>query len=237
LKEVIPFSRIVIGVIAFASAACAFAAPSDFPGLLRKFQTGVVQVQAILDDSGRSSVGTGFEIDHKGTVITCHHVVAGAKLVYIRFADNSHVQCQLVDSDPGCDLAAIRPIQAPEQLSPLVIARRDTSPEPLEDLLLISDPLDLLQTPTLGKFAAIRDSKDVKDVRGAPLYNTNFHVFQLSISATHGSSGSPVLNSSGEVYRHFTSRSRRRSAKPEFLRRVRKNLPTGSESKQYAFCQ
>src|SRR3989304_3528483 len=63
-------------------------------------------------------LGSGVVIDDQGTILTNEHVIAGADSLEGKFADGTTLPAQVLGSDPGDDLAAIRVGGAGPDLTP-----------------------------------------------------------------------------------------------------------------------
>ena len=90
------------------------AADDDGERIADRAVNAVVQVMVYRKDN-KLSMGTGFLFRDKKTIITNNHVIANAGNVYAKFQDLSNpalpqtatIECDLIDSRPGLDLAAL----------------------------------------------------------------------------------------------------------------------------------
>ena len=66
-------------------------------------------------------VGSGVVVNENGEVLTSLHVVAGAQVIEIIFADGTKVEAEIAGADPTQDIALLTPEQLPELLVPAVL--------------------------------------------------------------------------------------------------------------------
>ena len=71
-------------------------------------------------------IGTGFEIDSNGNIMTAEHVVSGASTIKVTFQDGSTVNATLVGSDSSTDSAVIHVDVPAIQLHPLTLGNSST---------------------------------------------------------------------------------------------------------------
>lgn len=142
--------------------------------------------------AGDTWTGTAFAIDPYH-LLTCHHVVFGANLMGIRQAGQADKKAYVVMSDEGSDTAIIR-VDTP--LSDTLTLATHTSDILGESVLTLGYPLSGLTgglQATTGNIAGLLGLH--QDIR--------FLQFTAPIQA--GSSGSPVLLSTGKVVAMVTS--------------------------------
>jgi len=175
----------------------AFGAEQDFKSFLNKYRDGVVNVMVHLGE-GKQATGTGFMI-RDGTLITSAHTLDGAQAVYARFPSGSASRCSLIDEDVDHDIAALHLESAPTPVLLDLAKETSAAPQELDEILLISNPLDLDFTPHLGRFSRTRETRQVKDETDRRVFRADFTVYQIDINATHGSSGGPLLDDQGRV--------------------------------------
>ncbi len=161
-------------------------APSDSAvvKVVRSASEAVLLIETY-DDQGRPlGTGTGFFVDSLGTVVTNHHVMAGASTGRVRTKRESFPVTGWIRVSQEADLVTVR-IQAAGPTAWLRLGN-STPPEPGTDLIVIGSPRGLAQTVTTGV------SSGLQDVEGR-------RMLQLSALASPGSSGSPVLDRAGTV--------------------------------------
>lgn len=70
----------------------------------------------------QSGAGSGFVWDTEGHIITNNHVVEGADIIRVRFADGTSVLADVVGTDSSSDLAVIKVDVPASELTPIEIA-------------------------------------------------------------------------------------------------------------------
>ncbi|MFC1883219.1 DegQ family serine endoprotease [Thermodesulfobacteriota bacterium] len=134
------------------------------------------------------SLGTGFIIDKEGFILTNNHVVENTDEIKVKFDDGKEFEAKIVGRDPKTDLALIR-IDTDRSLEALPLG--DSEKLEVGDwVVAIGNPFGLGNTVTAGIVSA-----KYRNI-GAGTYD-NF--IQTDASINPGSSGGPLLNTSGEV--------------------------------------
>lgn len=135
------------------------------------------------------SAGSGVIIDAKnGTVITNHHVIAGADEIHVGLHDNRSFKAELVGSDPEVDIAILK-IEA-DDLSELTMADSDSLRQG-DFVVAIGNPFGLENTVTTGVVSALGRSG-----LGIEGYE-NF--IQTDASINPGNSGGALINLRGDL--------------------------------------
>lgn len=155
----------------------------DLPSLREFVKPAVVQVNA-LDAHGKvAATGSGFFVE-PGVIVTNYHVVEGASDVSFTLDDHSETSCTGVLSlDRARDLAILRPAKSPPKMLPV---KSDHSPREGDKVAVIGSPLGFEGTLSDGIVSALREDNGVSFI-------------QITAAISPGSSGSPVVNSQGEV--------------------------------------
>ncbi len=177
----------------FISVGCLIAGPrflqaqndSSTVRVVRSSADAVLLIETY-DEQGRPlASGTGFLVDSLGTVVTNHHVMTGA--VTARVLNHNREASPVtgwIRVNPEADLLTLRAqFSAP---TPWLRLGPPAPPEPGTDLIVIGSPRGLAQTVTTGV------SSGLQEVEGR-------RMLQLSALASHGSSGSPVLDRAAKV--------------------------------------
>jgi len=129
-------------------------------------------------------LGSGFIIRADGIIVTNHHVVANAKAMAVKLQSGEvYRNVYLLSSDPVNDLAFLK-IEAVDL--PTIPLGNSNSIQLGDAVLLVGSPLGLEQTVSSGLISGIRLDNGVR-------------VLQTSAAASHGSSGGPLLNRSGDA--------------------------------------
>jgi tetratricopeptide (TPR) repeat protein len=156
----------------------------DLPALAKKSSPSVLLLSVLDADGKEIAEGTGFIISSDGRVVTNHHVIEGAsamvaKGIHGAFYNVAGVLAQNADND-----IAILKLDATDL--PSLPLGDSTKAEVGQPIAVIGSPLGLEGTLSEGIISAIREEDDKRTL-------------QISAPISPGSSGSPVLNASGEV--------------------------------------
>lgn len=136
--------------------------------------------------------GSGFVVDEQGHIVTNQHVVDGATSIEVTFADGTETSATVVSSDASKDLAVLDVDVAADELTPLTLATGDTA-QVGDDVVAIGNAYGFSETVTTGVVSALDrtiTSPDDSPIAGA---------IQTDAAINHGNSGSPLLNTQGEV--------------------------------------
>lgn len=159
-------------------------AMNDLPGLVEKIRPSVVSIAKYGKNRELLGSGSGFFINQLGHIITNFHVLEGASYVEIKTADNEVFPANMVVAEnPERDLLQIA---TDSYISREPLELNVSLPKAGEEVVVIGSPMGLEQTVSNGIVSAIRRFK------GAEL-------IQITAPVSPGSSGSPVVNSRGEV--------------------------------------
>jgi hypothetical protein len=136
--------------------------------------------------------GSGFLIDDSGLIVTNYHVIEGAKKATAVFHDKTTVDIVgFVAIDRGKDLALIRAdcrrkIPKNFEISEKLPAQGDRA-------LAFGAPLGFAGTVSEGIVSAIREGSEVQG------YDPDAVWIQTTAPISHGNSGGPLVNGSGEL--------------------------------------
>ena len=136
--------------------------------------------------------GSGFMIDGQGSILTNYHVVAGASKTTVTLKDGKVYDARLVGSDPSTDVAVLRTDAPASELKPLPLG--DSSKLQVgQPVVAIGNPLGYSGTETQGIVSALH--RDIQAPNGFAIPGA----IQTDASLTNGSSGGPLIDSSGRV--------------------------------------
>jgi hypothetical protein len=152
--------------------------------LFARASPAVVRV-VVRDKDGRTyGSGSGFVIGQGGMIATNYHVVEGASLADVLFADGRKAQCSVaVAADEAADLVLLQP--SPRVIVPPLELAGDPPPVGTK-VYAIGSPLGLSNTLSDGLVSGHRQ------LNGTP-------VIQTSAPISPGSSGGPLLTADGRV--------------------------------------
>lgn len=139
-----------------------------------------------------ASQGSGFIIDENGHIVTNAHVVHGADLLEVTFADATVREAEILGEDFNSDLAVIEISDVPAGVIPLRLGSMDNL-QVGQTVVAIGNPFGLDGTLTRGVISALG--------RSIPAL-TDFTIpmsIQTDAAINPGNSGGPLLNLQGEV--------------------------------------
>ncbi len=134
------------------------------------------------------SLGSGFIIDEKGTILTNSHVVSQADEVEVELADGRKFKAEVVGADEKTDIAVIK-IQSDANL-PTVKLGDSSKVRPGDWVMAIGNPFGLEHTVTVGVVSA-----KGRLIGGGPYAK----FIQTDASINPGNSGGPLFDIDGEV--------------------------------------
>ena len=134
-----------------------------------------------------SSLGSGFVIDNKGTVVTNNHVISGADDILVRVGDKEY-KAKVIGADPYMDIAVLK-METKDQFKPVSFGDSDKA-RVGDWAVAIGNPFGLGGTVTAGIISA----------RNRDINLTRYDDFiQTDASINQGNSGGPLFNLKGEV--------------------------------------
>lgn len=135
-------------------------------------------------------LGSGVIVKDNGTILTNHHVIAGADRITVEMNDGKTFDAKVIGSDPPSDLAVIK-IEA-EGLPFLTLG--DSDKVRIGDIVLaIGNPLGIGQTVTSGIISAKSRRTGLSD-------GSSFQDFlQTDAPINQGNSGGALVNTTGEL--------------------------------------
>jgi putative serine protease PepD len=147
--------------------------PFGMPGQQQKFE----------------AMGTGFEIDSNGNIMTAEHVVDGASTITVTFQNGSTAKATLVGSDSSTDSAVIHVNVPASQLHPLTLGDSSTV-LPGQTVVAIGTPLDpdYAESMSAGIVSAI--NRSITAPNGFSIPGT----IQTDAAINHGNSGGPLID-------------------------------------------
>ena len=154
--------------------------------LIKKVKPSVVLIETFDKDNKPIGQGSGFFIDNKGRLITNHHVVESAYSATIKTSTGKEYPVQgIVAKDTEADIVKLV-VNLPDANITFLNLSVNV-PSEGEGIVVIGNPLGLESTVSTGIVSAVRD---------IPAFGK---ILQITAPISPGSSGSPVVNSKGEV--------------------------------------
>jgi len=131
--------------------------------------------------------GSGFIIDDQGFILTCHHVVAAADVLFVELADGRKLEAVEVWGDPATDIAVIR-IEAGGELDAVKLGNSN-SVEVGDWVMSLASPYDLKRSISAG----------IVSITECWVSGTPHPLIQNDAATNPGSSGGALINLQGEV--------------------------------------
>lgn len=162
-------------------------APSrkDIPTIAKAAKGAIVTIVMASNDEPIAR-GTGFLVRADGAIVTNYHVIAKGNFGVVKFADGTILRVDgVLATDKFRDLAIIK---IHGKTFPTLTLGNSDQIQVGEDIVAIGNPLGLELTVSNGILSGIRS--DEKEDR---------KLLQITAPISHGSSGGPLFNMSGEV--------------------------------------
>lgn len=153
----------------------------------------VSTVSAVGGDTPRqvNGMGTGVVIDHRGFIVTNHHVVDGVRRIQVTFSNGETMIARLIAHDLTTDLAVIK-VDASKDL-PCINIGRSTDLMPGETVIAVGNAYGYENSVTRGIISALHRSVQVTE-------NQKYDdLIQTDASINPGNSGGPLLNIDGQM--------------------------------------
>ncbi len=189
---------VLLAIVAVLLATAVPAAPQDLTELARKARDSVVLL-TVFEPGGRAiGTGTGFFVEG-GQLVTNHHVIDRAYRVEAMLANKEALEVTGVAvADEVNDLAIL---EVASGTYPTLTLADSAAVEAGERIVVLGNPLGLSSTLSEGIVSAIRTEglAGESGLGRTAARETEAPLLQISAAISPGSSGSPVMNLSGEV--------------------------------------
>jgi S1-C subfamily serine protease len=154
----------------------------DIPGLVRQAKPAVVQIVTLDKQNEPLKAGTGFFISADGDLLTNYHVISGGSSILAKTPSGAiYFLKEIVSVSPQTDVALLR-FYATDV--PHLNLSSTTDAVEGQRVLVIGNPEGFEGTVSEGIISAFRENRSM---------------IQITAPISHGSSGSPVLDESGQV--------------------------------------
>jgi S1-C subfamily serine protease len=137
-------------------------------------------------------VGTGIIVNKAGAVLTARHVVAGASVIHVTFADGTEAVAQIVSAQPDNDIAVLVADRSPGVIVPAVLGSTGGL-QVGDEAFAVGHPFGLVDSLTAGVISGLDRTMPAAD--GSTLKG----LIQFDAAVNPGSSGGPLLNRDGQV--------------------------------------
>jgi S1-C subfamily serine protease len=159
----------------------------------------VVQVRSFVKsveggEDVQHGVGTGVVIVDKGVILTNLHVVQGAQIIKVTFADGLEATASITGTQPENDLAVLQAHKMPDDL--IAATMRSTADlRPGDQVLAVGFPFGIGPSASAGVVSGLKrtfrspegDNKDISNL------------IQFDAAANPGNSGGPLVTMDGQV--------------------------------------
>lgn len=135
------------------------------------------------------AIGTGFEIDSNGNIMTAEHVVANASSIKVTFQNGSTATATLVGSDSSTDSAVIHVDVPASQLHPLTLGNSKTV-LPGQTVVAIGTPLSPNYSESMSAGIVSAINRSITAPNGFSIPGT----IQTDAAINHGNSGGPLID-------------------------------------------
>ncbi len=157
----------------------------DIPAIAKSANGAIVTI-VMADNDKPIARGTGFLVSQDGVIVTNYHVIANGNIAVVKFSDGKALPVDgILAADKVRDLAIIK-IHG-KNFRALTLGNSDRV-QIGEDVVAIGNPLGLELTVSNGILSGVRT---VEKEGGTFL--------QVTAPISHGSSGGPLFNMTGEV--------------------------------------
>ena len=171
--------------------------PAQASLVYQVIQPSLVLIQTERDNSESGevdhSLGSGVIINDNGEILTSLHVVDGAQMILLTFADGTEAEATILASQPEIDIALL----GASTLPPLFVPATLGNPGGLrvgDDAYVVGNPFGLYSSMSAGVISGFN--------RTFQPPNTNQPIeglIQVDAAINPGNSGGPLLNRSGHV--------------------------------------
>lgn len=151
----------------------------------------VIQVERS-DDDASNGLGSGVIVSTNGDIITARHVITNADTITVVFSDGTSSEASVASTDPDRDIATLTTATRPDVLVPAVLGDISTMFRG-DPVYAIGNPLGLSGSISSGVISGFNRSVPLPD--GSELEG----LIQFDAAVNPGSSGGPLVNSSGQV--------------------------------------
>jgi S1-C subfamily serine protease len=144
-------------------------------------------------DGDRFGLGTGVIVNENSDILTAFHVISGADLIRVTFADGTETTAEVIAADPAIDIAVLHPNGSPSVIVPAILANPDLM-RIGDEAYAAGNPLGLAGSMSAGVISGFDREVDVieTDQRLEGL-------IQFDAAVNPGNSGGPLLNRDGQV--------------------------------------
>jgi S1-C subfamily serine protease len=145
------------------------------------------------DPESNRSVGTGVVIVDKGIILTNLHVVQGADVIHITFADGMTTTASITGVQPENDLAVLQAHKIPDDM--IAATMRSTADlRPGDQVMAVGYPFGIGPSASSGIVSGLK-----RNFRSPEGQQEMRNLIQFDAAANPGNSGGPLVTMDGEV--------------------------------------
>ena len=172
--------------------------PSPAAKAAEAVRGSIVRVQSFVrakDGKGETEhgVGTGVVIVDKGVILTNLHVVQGAEIIKVTFADGLESTASIRGLQPENDLAVLQAHQIPDDLHAATM-RSTQDLAPGEQVVAVGFPFGIGPSVSAGVVSGLKRS-----FRSPESQQSIENLIQFDAAANPGNSGGPLVTMDGQV--------------------------------------
>jgi serine protease DegQ len=179
--------------------------PSRAMKAYEKVAGSVVRVVGLMDEKDDAkeqrpdkmamerSLGTGVVIKDDGTILTNLHVVWGAKVVRVTFANGHESEARMLGAQPENDLAVLKALSLPDDLEPATM-RSTADLAPGDEVIAVGHPFGIGPSVSAGVVSGLG-----REFRSPEGQNALTNLIQFDAAANPGNSGGPLVTTDGFV--------------------------------------
>jgi S1-C subfamily serine protease len=176
--------------------ASATPAPAYSAQVYAAIQPSLVLIRA--EGAGANGVverglGTGVVVSDQGDILTSLHVVERAAAIQITFADGSESRAEVTAAQPENDIAVLRALEPPAQLTPATLGNPGAM-HVGDEAFVVGHPLGLYGSISAGVISGFDRSFQRPNSD-----QTLEGLIQIDAAVNPGNSGGPLLNRNGQV--------------------------------------
>jgi len=190
--------KVLIGfvMVLVSSFATAASGATDFAELYEVHSKSVVTVYtaSIAKKGGKArtsrGVGSGVLIE-EDQILTAAHVVDGAHVIEVLFADGKRIKADVVASLQASDIALLK-LHSSHPKAPIAVLADSDKTRIGSEVFIIGSPFGISQTLSIGHLSGRMD-------RGLLAGGAPIEFLQTDTAINTGNSGGPMFNIKGEV--------------------------------------
>ena len=145
------------------------------------------------EDQEEGGTGSGVVIVDNGTILTNMHVIAGAKRIWVTFADGTESEASVIGGQPDNDLAVLRAKATPDDLVAATL-RSSRDLEVGDHVVAVGFPFGIGPSVSAGVVSGLG-----RAYRSADGKRQLTNLIQFDAAANPGNSGGPLITADGEV--------------------------------------